>query len=443
MIEFIETTLFYLIRFFSSTIEMLFAFLMMNVFFEKKYTSKLPTAIAFILSSGILLALQETGQSGTLKVFIQTILVLCVVFALYDGKKRLKVFFFIAYTLFVALSKLLSYFAFSFVIDKAIDAIPYLTKESFFYRILSIELPNIFMLVIIILLGFFTKSKNKSVPLRYWLLLFIVPLTTLGTLTVYQYYIDRLAPGEEINAYIIISTVGLVFINILIFFLFSKLQNQLELQKNQILINTQIRLEKLSFKKMEESYNRTRELRHDLKNHILSLRGIAENGTKEQLLEYLDKMTDAVEEATYVSVSKNSAVDAIINEKMLLAQKNSIATHFDIAPLDSENVPSMDICTILSNAFDNAIEACVKIENPAERYINVKITTENGFFISVVNPSVEAPKKRAGIFISSKKDTVNHGLGLKSIKRTVDKHNGDILIKYENGIFTLIAELPV
>ena len=67
MIEFIETTLFYLIRFFSSTIEMVFAFLMMNVFFEKKYTSKLPNAIAFILSSGILLALQETGQSGNTK----------------------------------------------------------------------------------------------------------------------------------------------------------------------------------------------------------------------------------------------------------------------------------------------------------------------------------------------------------------------------------------
>ena len=443
MIEFIETTLFYLIRFFSSTIEMVFAFLMMNVFFEKKYTSKLPNAIAFILSSGILLALQETGQSGTLKTLVQTLLILCVVFALYDGQKRLKAFFFVAYSLIVALSKLLSYFAFSLVIDKAIGTIPYLTEESFFYRILSIELPNIFMLVIIILMGVFTKSKNKSVPLRYWLLLFIVPLTTLGTLTVYQYYIDRLAPGEEINAYIIISTVGLVFINILIFFLFSKLQSQLELQKNQILISTQMRLEKLSFKKMEESYNRTRELRHDFKNHILSLRGIAENGTKEQLLEYLDKMTDAVEEATYISVSKNSAVDAIINEKMLLAQKNSIATHFDIAPLDSENVPSMDICTILSNALDNAIEACIKIENPANRYINVKITTDNGIFISVANPSTEAPKKRAGIIISSKKDKENHGLGLKSIRRTVDKHNGDILIKYENGTFTLIAELPV
>ena len=442
MIEFIETTLFYLIRFFSSTVEMLFAFLMMNVFFEKKYASKLPTIIAFVLSSGILLALQETGQSGTLKSLVQTLLIFAVVFTIYDGKKRLKAFFFVAYSLFVALSKLLSYFAFSFVIDKAIGTIPYLTEESFFYRILSIELPNIFMLLIIILMGIFTKSKNKSVPLRYWLLLFIVPLTTLGTLTVYQYYIDRLAPGEEINAYIIISTIGLVVINILIFFLFSKLQNQLELQKNQILISTQMRLEKQSFQKMEESYNRTREIRHDMKNHILSLKGMAESGSKEELLNYLEKMTDALEEATYISFSKNSAIDAIINEKILTAQKNNISTHFDIVPLNHENVPSMDICTILSNALDNAIEACIKINNPADRYINVKISVDNGFFISVTNPSTEAPKKRAGIIISSKKDKENHGLGLKSIKRTVDKHGGDMLVKYENDVFTLVAELP-
>jgi sensor histidine kinase regulating citrate/malate metabolism len=192
---------------------------------------------------------------------------------------------------------------------------------------------------------------------------------------------------------------------------------------------------------MEESYNRTREIRHDMKNHIISLKGIAENGDREQLLNYLEKMTDALEEATYISFSKNSAVDAIINEKLLIAQKNNISTHFDILPLNSENVPSMDICTILSNALDNAIEACLKIDNPTERYINVRITADNGIFISVANPTAHPPKKRAGVIISSKNDKENHGLGLKSIKRTVEKHNGDILIKYEKGIFTLIAQL--
>ncbi len=443
MLEIIETTLFYLIRLFSSTLEMLFAFLLMNAFFDEKYKSKLPKWIAFVVSSGVLLALQETGQSGNIKTGVQMLLIFAVALVIFDGKKRLKGLFCVVYSLFVALSKLLSYFAFSLFIDKIFERIPYLNTESFFYRILSIELPNIFMLVMIMLVGMFTKSKNKAVPIRYWLLLMTVPVTTLGTLTVYQYYIDLLAPGEDINIYIIISTVGLVFINVLVFTLFSKLQNQLEIRRNADLLNTQMRLEKESFKRIEESYNRTRELRHDLKNHIFVLKGIAENGTKEEMLSYLEKMTDAVEEATYVSMSKNSAVDAILNEKLLYAQKNGISTQFDVTPLENTKIPAMDICTILSNALDNAVEACVKFENFSDRYIDVKIDdSENEMIISVKNPSTEAPKRRAGAYISRKKDKENHGLGLKSIKRTVDKHKGDMLVKYENGIFNLVISLP-
>lgn len=439
MLQFLETTLFYLIRLFSSTIDILFAFLLMDAFFDERYKSKFPRWISFILSAGVLLALQETGQTGNIKTAVQMIMIFIIALVVYDGKKRLKALFCIIYSLFVALSKLLSYFAFNFFIDK----IPVIDKESFFYRILSIELPNLFLLILIILIGVFTKSKNKAVPLRYWLLLMTVPVTTLGTLTVYQYYFDLLKPGDEIYAYIIISTIGLVFINLLVFALFSKLQNQLEIQRNADLLSTQMRLEKESYERLEESYNRTRELRHDIKNHIFGLRGIAENGTKEELLEYLEKMTDAVEEATYVSMSGNNAVDAVLNEKMLYAQKYGISTQFDVTPLESTDIPSMDICTIISNALDNAIEACVKIEAVKDRYIGVKLNDgPDEMIISVKNPSLEAPKRRAGMYISAKKDSINHGLGLKSIKRTVDKHKGDMLIKYENEIFTIVVSLP-
>lgn len=443
MLEFIETTLFYLIRLFSSTLEMFFAFLLMNAFFDEKYKSRIPKWVAFVASAGILLALQETGQSGNIKTAVQMLLIFVVSLLIFDGKKRLKGLFCVVYSLFVALSKLLSYFAFSLFIDRVFEKIPYLETNSFFYRILSIELPNIFMLVIIMLLGMFTKSKNKAVPIRYWLLLLTVPVTTLGTLTVYQYYIDRMAPGEDINIYIIVSTVGLVFINVLVFTLFSKLQNQLEMRRNADLLSTQMRLEKESFKRIEESYNRTRELRHDLKNHIYVLKGITENGTKEEVLSYLEKMTDAVEEATYISMSGNSAVDAILNEKLIDARKNGVSTQFDITPLRELKISAMDVCTILSNALDNAVEACVKFEQPGDRYIDVKIEDgENEMIISVKNPSTEAPKRRAGAYVSRKKDKENHGLGLKSIKRTVDKHKGDMLVKYEDGVFNLVISLP-
>ena len=439
MLQFIETTLFYLIRLFSSTVDILFAFLLMNAFFDERYKSKLPKVVAFVLSAGVLLALQETGQTGNIKTAVQMIMIFIIALVIYDGQKRLKALFCIVYSLFVALSKLLSYFAFSFFINQ----IPGIDEQSFFYRILAIELPNLFMLAFIILLGLFTKSKNKSVPLRYWLLLMTVPVTTLGTLTVYQYYFDLVQPGEEIYTYIIVSTIGLVFINLLVFMLFSKLHNQLEMQRNADILSTQMRLEKQSYKRIEESYNHTRELRHDLKNHILCLKGIAENGTSDELLEYLEKMNDAVEEATYISMSRNSAVDAVLNEKLLYAQKNLISTQFDVTPLKNKTIPTMDICTIIGNALDNAVEACVKIENPKDRYIYVKLhDCNNELIISVKNSSSEEPKRRAGVYVSTKKDEKNHGLGLKSIKRTVDKHKGDMLIKYEDSVFNIVVSLP-
>ena len=98
MLEFIETTLFYLIRLFSSTLEMLFAFLLMNAFFDEKYKSKWPKWIAFAVSSGVLLALQETGQSGNIKTGVQMLLIFAVAFLIFDGQKRLKGLFFIVYS---------------------------------------------------------------------------------------------------------------------------------------------------------------------------------------------------------------------------------------------------------------------------------------------------------------------------------------------------------
>ena len=154
-------------------------------------------------------------------------------------------------------------------------------------------------------------------------------------------------------------------------------------------------------------------------------------------------MTDAVEEATYISMSRNSAVDAVLNEKLLYAQKNAITTQFDVTPLEGNVIPAMDICTIIGNALDNAIEACIKIQNPTDRYIYIKLhDCDNEVIISIKNSSSEAPKRRAGSYVSTKKDGKNHGLGLKSIKRTVDKHKGDMLIKYENQEFNIVVSLP-
>lgn len=439
MLTILETTLFYILRTFSSTLEMLLAFLMMNAFFDDRFKHKHPKRIMFVTGAAILLALQETGSGGNIKTAFEILFIFATALTVYSGEIKIKLVYGALFSICLALSELMAGFTFRQFIDK----IPIIDSESFFYRILSIELSNLFMLVFILLLSMFTKSKNKKIAFRYWLLLMIVPLTTLGTLTVYQFYIEQLTPGEEINAYIIISTIGLVFINILVFTLFSKLQNQLEIRRSSDLLEMQMHLEKASFSRLEDSYNKTRELRHDLKNHILSLKGIASNGTREELLAYLDRMTDSIEESTYISISKNSAVDAVLNEKLFYAQRAGIATQFDITPLDGTSFAPMDICTIISNALDNAIEACEKLGEESEKYIELKISDiGDEMIISVKNPVAGALQKNAnGLFNTDKPDKESHGLGLKSIKSTAKKYGGEMLTKIDNGTFNLIVRL--
>lgn len=440
MAEAFEAVLFYVIRILTSVFEIFLAFTLMDGFFKEKYTHRHPRRIAFIGSVLILLLLQEAGRGELVRTAVKIILIFAISLLLYDGKFKFKLIYNVVFSILLSISGMLASFSFSQVIDK----IDFIDKESFFYRILNIEMGNVFLMVFVILIGLFVRTKKQNISFRYWILLLTVPVTTLITLTVYQFYMDRLPPGDQINAYIVISSVGLVFINILVFTLFAKLQNQLEIQSSNELFKNQMMLEAQSYKRLEESYNRTRELRHDLKNHLFILRGIAENGTRDELLSYMNTMVDTVEESTYISVSKNSAVDAILNEKLILAQKHGIATQYEVCDLQDTHVQPMDLCAILSNALDNAVEANEKLPEQQARYIRLKIDSdEKSLVISVENPVLEPPKKRAGKYVTTKDDGENHGIGLKSIKKTVEKYNGDMMLRCENLVFYLIVKLNI
>ena len=435
-----EAFLFYGLRVFSSVFEMLLAFILVDGFFRYKFNSPWPKRAAFTVCTLALLALQEAGTSGELGRLAELALIFAVSMLFYEGKLKLKIICNAVFFISVVLSTLLSEFAFSQFIDK----LEFINHNGFFYRIVAIELSGAFLFLIVTLLGLFVKTKKNGISSRYWIMLLSVPVTTLITLTVFQYYAEQLPPGEEINTYMIVSSLGLVFINVLVFVLFGKLQSQNDIQRKEELMHMQMRLEGESYKQLEESYNRTRALRHDLKNHLVALRSITEHGSREELLEDLNTMTDAVEESTYVSVSGNSAVDAVLNEKLIASRRQRIALQFDVCPLSGADIPAMDMCVILGNALDNAFEACLKLDEDADRYVHLRVTRDAGsIFIAAENPVKDAPKRIGGLYATSKSDKEYHGLGLKNIKRAAQKHNGSMITKCDGGLFTLVVELKI
>lgn len=174
---------------------------------------------------------------------------------------------------------------------------------------------------------------------------------------------------------------------------------------------------------------------HDLKNHIIVLSNYARQNNLSKIETYLDKIGQPVKEFAQYIWCENEVLNLIINTKLQEAKRNSI--NVEISVEKSKFVVSdNELCTILSNLLDNAIEACKKIE-PDLRWICVKICEESGCtIIKVSNSILDVPVKRNESFVSSKGS--HHGLGLKSVKTIVHKYNGDVSCSFDERQFNVI-----
>ena len=309
---------------------------------------------------------------------------------------------------------------------------------------LKITLSEVFMIFGAVLISVYARKDPRSDPsFRLWIGLLAVPAITLVTFSVYQYYLERYPYDGTIRWYLYISCGGLLFINLLVFILFRRMQRQMIVKRDTDVLTSQLALQEASIKNLETAYNRTRNFRHDIKNHILLMNMLAEQEKYDELKNYLKEMSGVIDESSYVRISGISAVDAILNEKLYEAQSRSVTTGYDVINLDKNSIQPLDMCIILSNALDNAIEANSRIADENARWLKLKIHGNETFsVISVSNPVAEAPQKTGGgTFATTKENADNHGFGLKSIESTVAKYKGEMLCKCEEGVFTLVVRL--
>lgn len=445
MLEFISSQyqdiFFHTARIFSSVFHIVLAYILASSFFTVREKYKKYDFLPFVVLSGLMILFQERGLlTGNNKYIVESLALIGILFLLYEGalKKKLlssMVFFVLFAVSQIATRLLMSLFARRF---------DFAGGEDNFTVLASAGLSTILMIVAAVLLSVFSKHYRRSdTPLLLWIALLLVPAITLITFSVYQFYIENYPENSRILTYIYLSCLGLVFINILVFILFGRLQKQLDLKREKDMLSSQVLLQTDSINRLETLYNRTRSFRHDIKNHILIMNMLAEKENYAELKKYLRDMSGVIDESDYVRISGISAVDAILNEKMYEAQAKDVTTSFDVVNLDKNRIEPLDLCIILSNALDNAIEANLQIEDQTRRYIKVKVHGNETFsVISVSNPIAGTPKKNAaGLFLTTKSDMDAHGFGLKSIESTASKYRGEMLAKAEDGVFTLVVRL--
>lgn len=451
--------IFFLIRSIAVVCEIVFAFIMMDGFLQPRLHTRWQRGICAVIMSLLMFATNGQTSLTAFHLPIEVILVFAITLFLYHGKLRLKIIYNLIFFVMLGLSVIMS----SILINRLPKNIPIVVNDSSFITIMNIILPEIILFVLVGLLLLFSNKKKQNFAAKYWLVLLCVPLTTLLVLSVFQYCMDSIPadahlfdaeftftldgqdykfPMLGLYGFIAISIVGLIFINILVFILFGRLHNQMEAQARIEALEQQTRLQSRSVEKLENSYTKMRELRHDLQNHLVCLNALVEKQKYDELKDYIKTMVNTVDEAAFMTITGNSTIDAILNEKLLAANKNEINTYFDVPPISDLRVEAMDLCIILSNILDNAVEACCKIPEGKERFIKLKIAVQSSYIsVSCSNSTINENSKKNADFETDKADKELHGLGLKSIKNTAAKYGGEHMTRCKDGVFTIIVKL--
>jgi len=258
-----------------------------------------------------------------------------------------------------------------------------------------------------------------------------------------DYYLLTIFP--DIYFVVPIISISMLVSLLIIAFIFGKMLEGEEVKQNNLLMRQQFRQQLNHSKSIEELYKGIRGVSHDMKNHIICLRHLAEENDMDEIKKYLDNMENTITTLNLEIKTGNAIADAVINEKYILAKKQGIKFEHDfILPVDILIEP-MDLCVILSNALDNSIEACQRISEPSvhkEICITSKLK-DMYLLIEVSNSTVHKVKYINDKITSKKPDRINHGIGISNIIAAVKKYNGFVDIVEEKNRFTINLMLKV
>ncbi len=192
---------------------------------------------------------------------------------------------------------------------------------------------------------------------------------------------------------------------------------------------------------VEHMYRQMRGWRHDYHNHIQTMLALVDK--PEQMRSYLLTLNEDLTTVDTVIKTGNVMLDAVLNSKLSLIKARNITVNAKAVVPPELSISDVDLCVIIGNLLDNAMEACEKQEETSERFIRVFIgVLKKQLYISVMN-SVGGEVHREGKKYISTKTSDSHGFGLWRVDRIAEKNGGYVNRQNEPGVFATEVMLPL
>lgn len=326
--------------------------------------------------------------------------------------------------------------------------------SSAIYVIIHISLKNpdkdlthstISFIVQMIMLIFLSFCERKDYHRRFRKNLSLLSNSILTLILIMLIFLSGLAASlsvstEHLNIkmlYIQVFTVVLVVLSLItIIVLLINSISKKHFEQNAELLEEKMRSQLKYYIMLDEKDTEMRKFRHDFRKHMMCVISMLEEGSFSDAENYIRKLTNKFNETVPSYKTGNYIADSILSDKAQECKDKGIIFKFT-GVIPEKNLNPLELCTILSNSLDNAIEACTKISGMPTKIRMASDFKNNYWYVKIANTSSSDIKIRNNNVLTTKSDPLNHGFGLQNIKDVVNKHKGEFKIAQIDGDFIL------
>lgn len=299
---------------------------------------------------------------------------------------------------------------------------------------------KIMLLIFIRIIKIMKKQADyEYIPLRDWVINILISVSSIYI--IYSFYLEtNLNDMYNDRVSVMLSTILILLINILSFNMLNEVAENFEIIHTNTIYKNQIQSLIAKENSRREISSEMQKNIHDFNNHLLCIKEYAEKENYKKIIDYINVLRGYKCENTFLKkYSGNEIIDYIISEKVNIAKQKGITISIDASIPDSFQCSDFDICIILTNTIDNAIEALSEVDTKIEKSVNLIMRyTKGSLYICVTNPCLKPINFMSnGTLQTTKKFASGHGIGLSSIQKAANKCNGLVRTNVENNVFKI------
>lgn len=401
--------------------------------FNNRY-NKLLTVSLFFVAYGLLFGVLQFGNIYA-NMISNIVVCILLIYFLFESKIISAIFHSIIFYAFLIISEYITIPIISIVFRIDFESI---ADENLAYMIAAIASKIIHLICCMIVLSVYRKIKNKESKNGFSLML-LIPIFNIVMFELIV-IVTKDVPYKNLYLIWIVCGILMLFSSILVFFNRYHIIKQANKVNELEIENKKKDLDKQYLSILEKSNDDMQILAHDFKNHLIQLNSFTE---LEDVNKYINKIYPDVDKFASTGISDNKTLDLIINKYYSLCELKGISFDLDVRTTNLIQIDNVDLSALLNNLLDNALEAAEKGVNG---YISFKVFKDTEYYdkIVILNSCIEKPMTNNKKLISSKRDTLLHGIGVKSVKKIVKKYKGIYNWEYneDNKEFITTISIP-